>query len=159
VTEWHINADEPSELDYNTDYKSPGQIVSMYSPDQYRISDHDPVIVGLCQPPALSVTVSPDSLWPPNHKYVTVHVTLNASSDTTDVSLVSVTSNEPDSGQGGGDKGDDIVIVNDTTVKLRAERAGNGDGRIYTFTYLATNVCGTTTIATAIVSVPHDQGR
>lgn len=47
VTEWHINSDEPSELDYNTDFKSPGQIVSLYSPDQYRISDHDPLIVGM----------------------------------------------------------------------------------------------------------------
>ncbi len=47
VTEWHINSDEPSELDYNTGFKSPGQIVSLYNPDQYRISDHDPVIVGL----------------------------------------------------------------------------------------------------------------
>jgi hypothetical protein len=47
VTEWHINADEPSVLDYNTNFKSPGQIISLYAPDQYRIADHDPVIVGL----------------------------------------------------------------------------------------------------------------
>ena len=45
--EWHINSDEPSVLDYNTNFKSAGQIVSLYAPDQYRISDHDPVIVGL----------------------------------------------------------------------------------------------------------------
>ncbi|MAT96832.1 MAG: hypothetical protein CL608_06790 [Anaerolineaceae bacterium] len=47
VTEWHINADEPSVLDYNTDFKSAGQIIDLYAPDQYRIADHDPVIVGL----------------------------------------------------------------------------------------------------------------
>jgi uncharacterized protein len=47
VTEWHINADEPSVLDYNTNFKSPGQIASLYAPDQFRVSDHDPVIVGL----------------------------------------------------------------------------------------------------------------
>jgi len=47
VTEYHINADEPSVLDYNTNFKSAGQIVSLYAPDQYRVSDHDPVIVGL----------------------------------------------------------------------------------------------------------------
>lgn len=34
-------------LDYNTDFKSDGQLVSLYAPDQFRISDHDPVIVGL----------------------------------------------------------------------------------------------------------------
>jgi predicted extracellular nuclease len=47
VAEWHINADEPSVLDYNTNYKSPDQITSLYSPDEYRVSDHDPVLVGL----------------------------------------------------------------------------------------------------------------
>jgi uncharacterized protein len=47
VAEWHINADEPNVLDYNTDFKSTGQISSLYAADVYRASDHDPVIVGL----------------------------------------------------------------------------------------------------------------
>jgi VCBS repeat-containing protein len=47
VETWHINADEPSVLDYNTEFKSVGQITSLYSPNQFRSSDHDPVIVGL----------------------------------------------------------------------------------------------------------------
>ncbi|MBX3057863.1 MAG: ExeM/NucH family extracellular endonuclease [Anaerolineae bacterium] len=47
VTEWHINADEPGVLDYNTNFKSAGQLVSLYAPDQFRVSDHDPVLVGL----------------------------------------------------------------------------------------------------------------
>jgi hypothetical protein len=44
---WHINADEPAVLDYNVEFKSAGQIVSLYSPDAYRASDHDPLVVGL----------------------------------------------------------------------------------------------------------------
>ena len=47
VTVWHINTDEPKVLDYNTEYKSAGQIISYYSDDTYRASDHDPVVVGL----------------------------------------------------------------------------------------------------------------
>jgi hypothetical protein len=47
LTEWHINADEPAVLDYNTDFKSPGQIASLFAPDQYRSADHDPLLVGL----------------------------------------------------------------------------------------------------------------
>jgi hypothetical protein len=47
VTEWHVNADEPNVLDYNEDFKSAGQLVSLYAPDAYRASDHDPVIIGL----------------------------------------------------------------------------------------------------------------
>jgi predicted extracellular nuclease len=52
IAEWHINADEPTALDYNTDFKSPGQITSLYAADPYRASDHDPVVVGLNLTPA-----------------------------------------------------------------------------------------------------------
>ena len=47
VATYHIDADEPSVLDYNTDFKTANLITTLYAPDQFRISDHDPVIVGL----------------------------------------------------------------------------------------------------------------
>ena len=40
---WHINADEPLFLDYNTEFNPDG----FYAPDPYRSSDHDPVLLGL----------------------------------------------------------------------------------------------------------------
>ncbi len=43
ATIWHINADEGIFLDYNQEF-NPAYV---YSPDAYRSSDHDPVIVGL----------------------------------------------------------------------------------------------------------------
>jgi hypothetical protein len=157
VGEYHINADEPSVLDYNTDLKSAGQLSSLYNPDPFRISDHDPVLVGLCLPPTLRVRVSPQALWPPNRHYVVVEAAFTASSDTASVTLVSVTSNEPDAGLGNGDTAQDIVIVDNHTVKLRAERSRNGTSRVYTLTYQATNVCGNTATATATVTVPRNQ--
>ncbi|MGH3811755.1 MAG: ExeM/NucH family extracellular endonuclease [Pseudonocardiaceae bacterium] len=45
--EAHHNADEPTALDYNTNFKTTGQIASLYAPDRFRTSDHDPVLVGL----------------------------------------------------------------------------------------------------------------
>ncbi|MES2797867.1 MAG: ExeM/NucH family extracellular endonuclease, partial [Bacteroidota bacterium] len=47
ATKWHINSDEPIALDYNTEFKTAGLITSLYNADQFRASDHDPVIVGL----------------------------------------------------------------------------------------------------------------
>ncbi|MFW2096020.1 MULTISPECIES: ExeM/NucH family extracellular endonuclease [unclassified Acinetobacter] len=44
---WHINADEPTALDYNEEYKTEEQISAFYAPDAFRSSDHDPVIVDL----------------------------------------------------------------------------------------------------------------
>ena len=66
AAECHINADEPSVLDYNTDFKSPGQVATLYAPDKFRTSDHDPVIVDLALSPAAessttTLTVSPQS--------------------------------------------------------------------------------------------------
>jgi hypothetical protein len=46
ATEWHINADEPDLLDYDTSFKPPAQD-AIYEPDAYRSSDHDPVVIGL----------------------------------------------------------------------------------------------------------------
>jgi predicted extracellular nuclease len=43
----HHNADEPSVLDYNTNFKTPAQLASLYAPDRFRTSDHDPVLAGL----------------------------------------------------------------------------------------------------------------
>ncbi len=47
VAEYHINADEPSVLDYNMDFKTANLISTLYAPDEFRVSDHDPVIVDL----------------------------------------------------------------------------------------------------------------
>ncbi|MFC0266852.1 ExeM/NucH family extracellular endonuclease [Kushneria aurantia] len=47
ATIWHINADEPVALDYNTENKSDRQIKALYDDSPYRASDHDPVVVGL----------------------------------------------------------------------------------------------------------------
>ena len=40
---WHINADEPTALDYNTDFTTDDR----FAPTPFRASDHDPVLVGL----------------------------------------------------------------------------------------------------------------
>ena len=44
AADWHINADEPSILSYSTEFGTPA---AWYEPNQYRSSDHDPVIVSL----------------------------------------------------------------------------------------------------------------
>jgi predicted extracellular nuclease len=98
--EWHINADEPTVLDYNTEFKSANQISSLYSSQPFRTSDHDPVLVGLNLRPintapaiaintALPFDANPFDLsgWlfgsstnPPNPPILTVNVAANQSS-------------------------------------------------------------------------------
>jgi predicted extracellular nuclease len=150
---WHVNADEPSALDYNNFNQD-----ELFNADQFRSSDHDPVLVGLNLDFGAEVTPTPGELWPPNHKYVTVEVTgTDGNGDPLTVEILGVTSSEADSTKQ-GDKGDDIVILGPSTVDLRAERY-SADGRTYTITVLVTSVSGQVKLTTTTVVVPHDQGN
>lgn len=69
---WHINADEPKALDYNTEFKSDAQIDSLYNADPFRASDHDPIIVGLSLNETQSQTITqsqPSSTTTTSHPY------------------------------------------------------------------------------------------
>jgi hypothetical protein len=46
AADWHINADEPDILDYDTSFKPPAQD-ALYEPNAFRSSDHDALVVGL----------------------------------------------------------------------------------------------------------------
>jgi hypothetical protein len=160
ATEWHINADEPDILDYLMGFKQPPQD-ALFEPNEFRSSDHDAVLVGLdsCDEiaPTLAVSVTPDRIWPPNHRYVDVEATVSADDDfdaQPEVSLVSVTSSEPDNGHGDGNTTEDVVTVDDDSFRLRAERDGDGSGRVYTITYRATDACGNSVTESATVTVP-----
>jgi predicted extracellular nuclease len=54
VTEWHINADEPSVINYD-EYWNPA---GYYSATPYRASDHDPVVIGLNLQPEVTGTIN-----------------------------------------------------------------------------------------------------
>ena len=58
ATDWHINPDEPTVLDYNTNFKTANQVDTFYDRGPYRASDHDPVVVGLNLngPPTVAVS-------------------------------------------------------------------------------------------------------
>lgn len=57
VGEFHINADEPSVLDYNLEFKTANLQTTLYAPDQFRMSDHDPIVVGLTLGSPFTVTM------------------------------------------------------------------------------------------------------
>jgi predicted extracellular nuclease len=128
----------------------------------FRASDHDPLVGYFCTDgtaPELSVSLSPNVLWPPKHRQRVVRATVTATDDLdpdVSIELVSAVSDEPDDAPGGGDghTRNDVIVLSDFLFKLRAERAGNGDGRVYTITYRATDECGNETEAGATVSVP-----
>jgi hypothetical protein len=113
--------------------------------------------------PTITLNGNSISFWPPNHSYHTVGVAdlVAGASDSCDTSvninnvvIASVSSDEGNSSSG------DILIAGDCkSVQLRAERDGNGDGRVYTITFRVRDAVGNSTFATAQVTIAHDQGH
>ena len=127
---------------------SPGNNVS--APITTSVSNPAPVIT--------SASTSKTELWPPNHKFVDVAVAYNIEDNCGPVvTTLSISSNEALEGLGDGDTSPDWEVVDDHHVRLRAERAGNGLGRIYVITIVATDSAGQSSSKTLTVRVPHSQ--
>jgi hypothetical protein len=120
-------------------------------------------------PPEIILSDEQIVLWPPNHKYRTVEIAdccvisvtdiCDADVDIDDVVITSVSSDEPenDPGTGDGNTVNDIFIKDSQTVDLRAERQGNGNGRVYTINFEVTDASGNTQTGSCTVWVVHDQ--
>ena len=112
-------------------------------------------------PQILEISVSPDTMWPPDHKMVAATVTVVAFDlvDPTPVAqIVSVTSNQPVNGTGDGDTAPDWKITGPLTVDLRSERSGNAD-RIYTITVEVSDYSGNVSQRTVEVRVTQSSRR
>ena len=108
-------------------------------------------------PPDCSATVAtPAELWPPNHQLVAVSVVGVTDGDRNPptVTITGVTQDEPV-----GATCPDATGVGTSSVKLRSERLGNGDGRVYHVAFTASDGRGGRCSGTVTVCVPHDQGH
>jgi hypothetical protein len=105
--------------------------------------------------PSCKVKASPKLLWPPNHKFHLV--TLSGASG---ITITSVKQDEPVNGTGDGNTSPDAMKADKkSSVYLRAERSGRGDGRVYCISFKAKDSSGRTCTGTVTVGVPHDMGR
>ena len=112
-------------------------------------------------PSNASCPVLKTSLWPPNHKMVEVKAATSVTDNqdaSPKVDLVGIKVSEPDDGQGSGNTSNDVLITADGRIFVRAERSGQGNGRIYTVTYRAIDAAGNIGYNSANVTVPKSQG-
>jgi uncharacterized repeat protein (TIGR01451 family) len=109
-------------------------------------------------PVCTAVSAGPD-LWPPNHKLVPVTVAGATDPDGNPLTytVTGVTQDEPTDGLGDGDTPVDAVLGSGPNLKVRAERSGLGDGRVYRIAVTVSDGLGGSCTGTATVGVPHDQ--
>jgi hypothetical protein len=117
--------------------------------------------------PTLSPIPSVTLLWPPNHELHPVVIEANAfDNGGGPVQLaVAVESNEPPDGNGDGNTIPDFYIdsvdneMGIIVLRLRAERSGSGEGRVYTLLITASDASGNQSESLVEIRVPHDRGR
>jgi len=115
---------------------------------------------------AATVTSRGRELWPPNHDYQTLTLAdyplvIDACEGELDANAVgtilSIYSDEPEDSNGDGNTMNDIEIVDGHTFRLRSERQGGGNGRVFGVTFMVTDSAGNTSEEECAVSVPRDQ--
>ena len=111
-------------------------------------------------PPDCSQAVaSVGTLWPPNHKLVSVSIVgvTDPDRDPLTVRATAIAQDEPVDATGDGATCPDARGVGLDTVSLRSERSGNGDGRVYHVAFQAVDRCNAACTGEVTVTVPHDR--
>ena len=107
-------------------------------------------------PTVANATASTASLWPPNHAMVPISIVgvLDPENNAT-ITITSVTQDEPTNGLGDGDTPVDAILQG-STVLIRSERSGKGNGRVYHIHFKASDFEGSA-VGVVTVSVPKDK--
>lgn len=112
-------------------------------------------------PPTVTAAAANAALWPPNHQLVNVGLDVAVEDDRDEAPAVEVFvfSNEPDNGAGDGDTEGDVVVGADGSVSVRAERSGQGAGRVYLIVVAAMDEAGNIGYDCTTVVVPKSKSK
>lgn len=110
-------------------------------------------------PVCSAVTASTRTVWPANGRWIDVSI-----SGATDVEggalqyrIASIFQDEATDSTGDRNTAIDGRGVGTSTASVRAERQGNGNGRVYHITFMVTDEGGLSCTGTVTVGVPHNQ--
>lgn len=111
-------------------------------------------------PVCTGAAANPASLWPPNHNLVSIGFTgvTNADGGLVTYTITSIFQDEPTNGLGDGDTAIDGFGVGTSQARVRRERSGKGNGRVYYIGFTAATAGGSCS-AVVTAGVPHDRGR
>jgi hypothetical protein len=101
---------------------------------------------------------TPSTLWPPNHDLVPIAIdgVTDPDGDPVAITIESITQDEDPKGSDAATCPE--AMVEGDKVWVRAERSGNGGGRVYRIGFTARDPLGLGSSGTLRVCVPHDQG-
>ena len=109
--------------------------------------------------PTINASLGTSILWPPDHSLLNVGFTFTATDNSpgTITTTLGVFSNEDDVTSAGGDQSPDAKSIASGTLRLRAERNANGNGRVYLIRITATDAFANTSLTCIAAVVPKSQ--
>jgi hypothetical protein len=112
-------------------------------------------------PDCSGVTASTSRLWPPNHKFASIHLAgaSDPDGDPVTLAITGVTQDEPLKGGDDNTSPDARTGSSPDRVDLRAERSSSGNGRVYRIAFEASDGKGGSCSGTATVGVPKSMGK
>jgi hypothetical protein len=112
-------------------------------------------------PDCTGAVADPDLLWPPNHKFSDVEIVgvADPDGDPVYITVDAIYQDEPLNGRADGNTTPDGGGIGTDTARLRAERSGKGDGRVYHVEFTADDGQGGSCPGVVTVCVPHDRRR
>lgn len=153
----------PAEVAFTHTFPLGAHTVRVTVTDATGVSDfcETTVTVRDTTPPEVLCRLRQTLLWPPNHKLVNVglQVRVRDACDPNPTVQFAVFSDESEDATGDGNTSPDAVEIGAGTLQLRAERSGNGDGRVHLILITATDESGNIGHDCCVVVVPHDLSR
>lgn len=107
-------------------------------------------------PEVTAISADPAVLWPPNHKMRDVTINYTATDNCGVTSTLSVSSSDPINGGSDGDQSPDWEVIDGHHVRLRAEKANNGQARHYTIKITISDGCNPPVDTSVTVVVAHN---
>jgi FG-GAP repeat protein len=110
------------------------------------------------QPPDCSGAFpSVATIWPPNHQFVNVNIqgVTDPDGDPVTITINQIKQDEPTDGTGDGHTCPDGQGIGTSTAQIRAERSAQGNGRVYTIFFTASDGNGGSCQGSVTVCVPR----
>jgi hypothetical protein len=115
-------------------------------------------------PPTVSCSVAQSvlpALWPPNHNLVNVGLNVSATDNCDNLTITVMVFGDEDDEEptGDGTHSPDAKDIAQGTLRVRSERKGDADGRVYLIVVKATDDAGKVGVACCTVVVPLSQSQ
>jgi hypothetical protein len=107
-------------------------------------------------PDCTAAFAAPASIWPPNGRLAPISIAGVTDPEGDPVTLVVTGMRQDEPTQPGAP---DATGIGTSNPSIRADRAGNGDGRVYHIAFEARDSQGASCTGAVTVCVPHDQGQ